>query len=193
MSQAIVGKLAGVKLERIPFDIAYWKDWKQLYPDSKVLSRDSGSGRPYGADPYGDYYTSNDVLFPIAKHDDRLGLKEIVIGLENGGQYKAYRLQDIEKKKVINDQVNTRPIALFSLNPLMTRAYYPILEGQTKLQFEYNAKNNIFIDKHTRSQWNFDGKAMDGQMKGKQLIRLPFDQGFWFEWTAFHPATKLYK
>jgi hypothetical protein len=29
-------------------------------------------------------------------------------------------------------------------------------------------------------------------MKGRQLIRLPFDQGFWFEWIAFHPTTGLY-
>jgi hypothetical protein len=192
MSQAIVGKLAGVKLERIPFDVAYWKDWKQLYPDSKVLSRDTGSSRPYGVDPYGDYYTNSEVLFPIAKHDDRLGLKEIVIGFENNGQYKAYRLKDIEKMKVINDQVNAKPIVLFSLNPFMTRAYDPILEGQTTLQFEYNAKNNTLVDEQTSSQWNFDGMAIDGQMKGRQLIRLPFDQGFWFEWIAFHPTTELY-
>jgi hypothetical protein len=192
MSQAIVGKLAGVRLERVPFDVAYWKDWKQLYPDSKILSRDTGSSRPYGVDPYGDYYTSKEVLFPIAKHDDRLGPKEIVIEFENKGQYKAYRLQDIEKMKVINDQVNTKPIVLFSLNPFMTRMYNPILEGQTTLQFEHNAKSNTFADKQTGSQWNFDGKAIDGQMKGKQLIRLPFDQGFWFEWIAFHPTTELY-
>jgi Protein of unknown function (DUF3179) len=192
MSQSVVGKLAGVKLERIPFDVSYWKEWKQLYPDSKVLSRDTGFSRPYGVDPYGDYYTSKEVLFPIAKHDDRLGLKEIVIGFENEGQYKAYRLQDAEKMKVINDQANTKPIALFSMNAFMTRIFNPILEGQATLQFEYNVINDTFIDKQTRSQWNFDGKAIDGQMKGKQLIRLPFDQGFWFEWTAFHPTTELY-
>jgi hypothetical protein len=94
--------------------------------------------------------------------------------------------------KVINDQVNAKPIALLSLNPFMTRAYEPKLEGQTTLQFEYNAKNNTLVDKQTSSQWNFDGKAIDGQMKGRQLIRLPFDQGFWFEWIAFHPTTGLY-
>ena len=192
MSQAIVGKLAEVKLERIPFDVAYWKDWKQLYPDSKILSRNTGFSRPYGADPYGDYYINKDVLFPIAKYDNRLGPKEIIFGFENEGQYKAYRLQDVEKLKVINDQVNTKPVALFSMNAFMTRSYNPILDGQTTLQFEYNAINNTFIDKQTRSQWNFDGKAIDGQMKGKQLIRLPFDQGFWFEWVAFHPKTELY-
>jgi len=74
----------------------------------------------------------------------------------------------------------------------MTRAYDPIVDGQTTLQFEYNAKNNTFIDKQTKSEWNFEGKSIDGQMSGKQLIRLPFDEGFWFEWVAFHPTTELY-
>jgi hypothetical protein len=29
--------------------------------------------------------------------------KEIIIGMENDGQYKAYKLQDIENKKIINE------------------------------------------------------------------------------------------
>ena len=192
MAQGIVGKLAGVKLDRIPFDIAYWKEWKQLYPDSKVLSRDTGSTRPYGADPYGDYYANGDVLFPVSNRDDRLGLKEIVIGFENNGQYKAFKLQEIENKKAKNDQVNGKPIALFSLHPFMVRAYHPVVNGKV-LEFSYNAKDQNFIDKQTNSLWNFEGKAISGQMKGKQLIRLPYDEGFWFEWVAFHPKTELYK
>lgn len=195
LAEGIVGKYAGIKLERVPFDIAYWKEWKQLYPDSKVLSRDTGSNRPYGADPYGDYYTNSDVLFPVSNKDGRLDLKEIVVGLENKGQYKAYKLQEIENKKVINDQVNGKSITLFSLYPFMIRAYDPVVENGAEkivLQFDYNAKNNKFIDKQTGSEWNFEGKAINGQMKGKQLTRIPFDEGFWFEWVAFHPKTEIY-
>ena len=192
MAEGIVGNYAGIKLERIPFDVAYWKDWKQLYPDSKILSRDTGSDRPYGADPYGDYYTNGDVLFPISKRDDRLGPKEIVVGFENKEQYKAYKLQEIENKKVINDQVNNKPLSLFSIHPFMIRAYDPIIKDRFTLQFDYNAKNNTFIDKQTKSEWNFEGKAISGQMRGNQLDRLSFDEGFWFEWVAFHPATELY-
>ena len=192
MSLGIVGKLAGIKLERIPFDVAYWKEWKQLYPDSKVLSTDTGSNRPYGADPYGDYYTNGDVLFPVLNRDDRLGLKEIVVGFENNGRYKAYKLQEIENKKVINDQVNGKPIALLSLHPFMVRAFDPVVDGQV-LEFSYNKKEQNFVDSQTGSLWSFDGKAFGGQMKGKQLTRLPFDEGFWFEWVAFHPKTELYK
>jgi hypothetical protein len=176
MAEGIVGKYAGTKLERVPFDVAYWKEWKQLYPDSKILSRDTGSNRPYGVDPYGDYYTNSDVLFPISNRDDRLGLKEIVVGFENKGQYKAYKLQEIEDNKVINDQVNGKSITLFSSYPFMIRAYDPIAQGQT-LEFTYNPKSKNFLDEQTGSEWNFEGKAISGQMKGKQLTRLPFDEG----------------
>lgn len=192
MAQGIVGKFAGIKLERVPFDVAYWKEWKQLYPESKVLSTDTGSSRPYGADPYGDYYTNGDVLFPVSGGDDRLGLKEIVIGFENEGQHKAYKLQEIEDKKVINDKVNGKPVVLFSLYPFMVRSYDPVVEGQI-LEFNYNIKGINFVDKQTSSLWNFEGKAISGQMKGKQLTRLPFDEGFWFEWIAFHAETELYQ
>jgi Protein of unknown function (DUF3179) len=98
--------------------------------------------------------------------------------------------------------VNGKPIALFSSYPFMIRAYDPLVEGRgggeeeeqtiVLLQFEYNTKDKSFIDKQTGSLWNFEGKAISGQMKGKQLTRLPFDEGFWFEWIAFHPKSALY-
>ena len=191
MAQGMVGKYAGTNLQRIPFDVANWKEWKGLYPESKVLSRDTGSNRPYGADPYGDYYTNSQVLFPVSNQDDRLGLKEIIIGLGNSGQYKAYKLQDIEDKKIINDQISNKPISLFSAFPFMIRAFDPVVDGQT-LQFEHNPQNNTFVDTQTSSEWNFEGVSIAGQLQGKQLNRLPLDQGFWFEWVAFHPETELY-
>jgi hypothetical protein len=60
------------------------------------------------------------------------------------------------------------------------------------LNFQYNASANKIIDKQTGSEWSFDGVAVNGQMKGKHLTRLPFDEGFWFEWAAFHPQTIIY-
>jgi hypothetical protein len=188
LGQAIVGEHAGKKLERIPFDVAFWKDWKELYPESQVLSQDTGFGRPYGVDPYGDYYTSPDILFPVSHTDDRLGPKEIVVGLENEGTYRAYKLQQIEDDHAINDEINGKHIALFSLHSFMARAFDSVVDGQT-LEFQYD--EGKIIDQ-TGSVWNFDGEAIEGEMKGKKLTRLPFDEGFWFEWVAFHPETELY-
>jgi hypothetical protein len=191
LAEGIVGKYAGMRLDRIPFDVANWKDWNHLYPNSKVLSKDTGFSRPYGADPYDGYYTSNEVLFPVSNRDDRLGLKEIVVGLENGSQYQAYKLQQIESGKVINVEFNGKSIALISLHPSMVRAYDRVVDAK-KLDFEYISSRNKILDKQTGSEWNFEGLAINGQMKGKHLTRLPFDEGFWFEWVAFHPNTGLY-
>jgi len=191
LGQAIVGKQAGLKLDRIPFDVAFWREWKQLYPDTNVLSRDTGSSRPYGADPYGSYYSNNDLFFPVSNKDDRLELKEIIVGLENGGQFKAYKLQQIQDTRVINDRIGDKSLALFSLYPFMVRVFDSTLDGQ-KLEFQYNKNSSKITDKQTGSEWNFDGIGTAGPMKGKHLLRLPYDEGFWFEWVAFHPKTALY-
>jgi len=191
LGEGIVGSHSGESLKRIPFDLAYWKDWKQLYPNSMVLSTDTGFTRPYGADPYGDYYTSDQLFFPISNIDKRLGLKEVVVGLGDGGQYKAYTLHQIESSKIVNDKVGNKSIVLVSLFPRMARAFNPIINGQI-LSFQYNASANRVFDKQSGSEWNFDGLAINGQLKGKQLTRLPFDEGFWFSWAAFHPQTKIY-
>jgi hypothetical protein len=44
----------------------------------------------------------------------------------------------------------------------------------------------------TNSEVNFEGKFISGSLENKQLKRLPMDQGFWFEWEAFHPATEVF-
>ena len=202
LGEGIVGDYSGVKLERIPFDIAYWKEWKKLYPESKVLTRDTGTVRPYGADPYGDYYTNDLILFPVANDDKRLGLKEIIVGLENKNQYKAYKLQDIETDKVINDVIgDDKKIALVSLEPFMVRVFDRVIDSDNNdegnkiivVDLFYNQANNTLIDKVTNSELNFEGKFIKGQLQDKQLKRLPMDQGFWFEWAAFHPETEVYQ
>ena len=200
LGEGIVGDYSGIKLEKIPFDIAYWKEWKKLYPESKVLSRDTGSVRPYGADPYGNYYTNDLILFPLANDDKRLGLKEIVIGLEDENQYKAYKLQDIETNKVINDIIgDDKKIALVSLKPFMVRVFDRGIDDNVNdegkkiiVDLFYNETNNTLIDRVTDSELNFDGKFINGQLQDKQLKRLAMDQGFWFEWTAFHPETEVF-
>jgi hypothetical protein len=198
MAKGIVGKHAGKDIERIPFDVAAWNEWKRLHPESKVLSTDTGFGRPYGVDPYGNYYTEPNILFPISHKDDRFGPKEIVIGVENGGKHKAYRISDIENERVVNDTIGNKQIALVSLEPFMVRVFDRSIQlgnssaEVTALQLEYESSSNLLVDKETGTKWNFDGKAVEGRMKGKSLTRLPLDEGFWFSWVAFHPDTEAY-
>ena len=51
--KAIQGKLSGTALKLIPVDLMTWGAWKKLYPDTRVLSRDTGFNHNYDVFPSG--------------------------------------------------------------------------------------------------------------------------------------------
>lgn len=58
-----------------------WKTWKKMYPNSKVVSSNTGYNRSYGNYPYGGYKVSKQLLFPISNTDNRIDLKQRVLGV----------------------------------------------------------------------------------------------------------------
>lgn len=189
LGKSIVGTLTGYELKRVPFDLARWSDWKSLYPDTLVLSIDTGFSRPYGVDPYGNYYTDSRIMFPVRHSDDRMHPKEIILGFIEDGSFKAYKMSDIESQKIVNDQVGDRKLVLISIVPYTIRAFDRVVDDQI-LEFTYSEEK--IMDKQTGSMWDFDGKAISGPLAGKSLDQIPYDPGFWFEWVAFHPSTEIY-
>ena len=187
---AIMGELTGTQLNKIPFDVMFWSDWKMLYPNTLVLTPETGHLRPYGSNPYSDYFKDPRVLFPLENKDERIPLKELVLGFEFNEFSKAYRLVDVESKKIINDKVGDKEILIVSTVPLMGRAFERTV-GEQSLEFEWS--KDAIIDKQTQSQWDIEGKAISGPLEGEQLKRITYDPGFWFEWAAFHPETEIYE
>lgn len=190
LGESIKGSLAGSMLKKIPFDVARWSDWKSLYPDTLVLTTDTGYQRAYGSDPYGNYYTNDDIIFPVAHKDDRMHPKEKIIGYHDSGRFKAYKISDLEYSKVVNDKVGDKQILLVSSYPYVIRAFDRNMDDKI---FDFVYSDGKIIDKETNSEWNFDGQAVSGIMKGAQLQRLSINPGFWFEWVAFHPTTEVYQ
>ncbi|MBL4644321.1 MAG: DUF3179 domain-containing protein [Candidatus Pacebacteria bacterium] len=90
LGRAIKGPKTGERLTIYPSDTIKFGEWSKAHPDGRVLSRDTGSFRLYGTDPYGGYYTNRDVSFGASFSDTRLHPKEFVLGVEIDGQFKAY-------------------------------------------------------------------------------------------------------
>ena len=198
LGEAVVGEFTGTKLRIIISDTIRFGDWKKLHPDTKVLSRDTGSSRPYGTDPYGDYYTSGSIIFPLANQDDRLELKDFVLGIEINNKFKAYESQATARAGVINDELANTKILVVHQPETNTgvqeagvvRMFERTLDGQT---YSFEIKNNLLFDKETNSQWTFNGEAVSGSLKGSQLKSVSYIPGFWFSWVAVHPETELFK
>lgn len=90
------GSQYGKKLEIVPSEIVLFGEWRKLHGDTLVLSKDTGAKRSYGADPYGDYYTSESVSFGANFKNTRLHPKTIVIGIEVNGKQKAYKAEALK-------------------------------------------------------------------------------------------------
>jgi len=134
--------------------------------------------------------TESRVMFPVEHSDDRMHPKEIVLGFNQDNIYKAYKQKDIESMKTINDSIGKTPILLVSLFSENARVFERTLDDQI-LDFTYI--NGKIVDIQTDSEWNYDGISVDGEHKGRQLVRMPIEPGFWFEWVAFHPETLVFE
>lgn len=187
---AITGELTGYELKRIPFDVITWGDWKNMHPDTLVLTTQTGHLRAYGSDPYGDYYSDPRIIFPVENKDERMHPKEIILGFQEGNVFKAYKQADVDSANIINDKINNKPVMLVSLFSENARAFERTVEGNV-LNFDY--PDDKIIDLETKSEWTYDGLAISGPLEGTSLNRLAFDPGFWFAWVAFHPDTEVYE
>lgn len=99
-------------LKKIPIITTSWKDWKKEYPNTQVLSRDTGHSRDYSQYPYGTYEQDDQLLFGVEGLDKSLQIKTVVYGIEINGLSKAYPESVFDKNKVIEDKIGDSSIRL---------------------------------------------------------------------------------
>lgn len=103
--EAISGKRMGESLEWLSAEHTIWSAWRKAYPQTTVLSLPTGYNRNYDRDPYTGYEESARLYFPVAHEDARLSRKAWVAGVLIDGRPKAYPLDRLPSKGVINDTV----------------------------------------------------------------------------------------
>ncbi len=203
---AIVGDLTGTQLSSLPASIISWGDFKKTFPLGKVLSRDTGFSRPYGRNPYTGYddIDSSPFLFNEAS-DPRLPPIERVVTVTLGGEDAAYPFSVLEEKRVVNDTVGGRPVAVFfapgsksaldrdsvgdSQGTGASGVFVPEVNGQS---LTFRAAGDAIVDEETGSTWDVLGKAVDGELKGEALEPVVHGDYFWFIWAVFKPDTRVY-
>ncbi|MDA0264566.1 MAG: DUF3179 domain-containing protein [Chloroflexi bacterium] len=205
--EAIIGELAGHRLEFVPASIISWADFRTANPDSLVLSRNTGFSRPYGSNPYSGYDRVDRPPFLFdGETDDRLLPKERVAALQIGDVSAAFPFPVLESERVVNYPVNGTDLVVFfkpgTLSALdralimdsndvgSTGVFEAVLDGR-KLTFRL--ENGGFMDDQTGSVWNILGEAVSGRSAGKTLTPIVHANHFWFAWGAFNPDTLIYK
>jgi hypothetical protein len=97
MARAISGPLKGAVLTMVPLTHTSWADWRARHPASEVLSTETGFARDYGRDPYAGYDKVPRLMFDVQHRDERVPVKEWVLGLRVGGEAKAYPFSTLDR------------------------------------------------------------------------------------------------
>ena len=165
---AIVGELAGERLEQIPARIVGWEDFAGRHPDGSVLSRETGHSRPYGRNPYVGYDSlDSPPIFAAANPgDSRLLPKERVAYVERGGEAVAVPFSALEREKTI-----------------------AAVAGGEQLEFVWVPGVRSSLDEASIPAGREVGSALVRSALTGELI--PFDQPFWFAVAAFRPDVRI--
>jgi hypothetical protein len=199
------GQLRNTEQIALPAIETTWGNWKTLYPNTLILSENTGFDRPYDepGTAYPDYnLLESRALFPLTFRDTRLPPKQRVHGLLTGQgpdsyQSKAYLINPDQESRVINDRVGNERVLIVDsgINNFVT-SYSRSMNGQT-LTFEISGQAEsfpfTFRDNETGSTWNVLGEAIEGDLAGNRLQSTLSFNAYWFAWGVFYRDTEIYE
>ena len=170
-----------------------WKTWKAMFPDTKVMSLETGFNRRYGTYPYftsqGDYRVEEYLIFPISNEDSRLSRKERVLGVINEGEVKAYRLKTFpEGVGLIEDLVGGEKIVVIGSDPDNFMVAFKFNDEV----FSPDDSGTGIIQDQNGNVYNVFGEIISGPNTGERLTPVTSFMGFWFSWATFYPNLAIW-
>ena len=171
-----------------------WGVWKQFYPNTQVMTEDTGFSRDYLLYPYGTYRTNHEYfIFPVNPLNNSLPSKERVFALIDKRRSKAYQFEKFENGLAIKEQFNGKDYLIVGTKEFIV-GY--LLEGDyVDLDYSYdlNLEGNvtIFTDNEGNS-WSLNGFALSGPRAGQQLMPSTSVVSYWFAIAAFYPNPEIY-
>jgi len=169
-----------------------WGTWKKLYPDSQVLSNETGFDRNYEKYPYGDYKTNQDLLIFFATPlNNALPKKERVFAILNGAKSKVYRFSKFGNGSAIKDIFMDDDYLVVGNSDVINS--FKLSSDYKDLDFEYDFNNTeVFFKDNEGNKWSIFGEAIEGPRKGQILDKSKSVVSYWFAIGAFYPNPEIY-
>jgi hypothetical protein len=187
--EPVNGPLArsGVVLKRLPVVVTSWARWREAHPQTRVLDLDTGYNRDYTpGQPYGKYFASPELMFPVWKRSRALPEKAWIFALLVGSSPKAYPLDLLARERVVDDTLGGTPVVLLAdPGSREVRAY-----ERGAFRFAPGKDGRSPVDQDGRT-FRVTEEALLGPA-GESLPRLPGHLAYWFGWFSFYPRTELY-
>ncbi len=190
------GPRDGDALKTIPSIEMTWAGWRDLHPDTEVVSSVTGFSRDYTLYPYDLYEQLETPLFPIPKQDRRRFGKERLLGIpeDDGGgwAFPFLELAEAGTAAAVHAEARGGPVVVFWDGDVQgAAAFRPEIRGAP---LTFTASEGQITDVETGSRWRIDGEAVAGPLAGERLE--PVSEAyvaFWFAWHTFQTRTQLWE
>jgi len=180
-----------------------WKTWKELYPDSRVHTTNTGHSRNYGGFTYGSDFATNHnrILFPVSHPDTRLQNKTRVHGIIGGSlnepivEIKVYPIGGFgDGLTLVEDRVGGRDYIIAGSGSYNFAVAFELVAGVTSaLEFEaVQDELPVILQDNEGNKWDVFGFAVDGPRTGEQLRTARAYTGYWYAWADFYPGLGIY-
>ncbi len=204
----VLGELADqdIQLNIMPIVLSAWSDWLARHPDTQVLDRDTGVYPAEFYEPgvlYGDYFASDETMFPVWQRSNLLEAKSFVYALHLDGVAMAYEVEALAAEGVVNDTIGRTPVVLVTGDILTVNGrdnqIGPVSYsngGEVRVYqrgeatFSTGAETGLLVDGNG-GIWQVTEEALLGP-EGQELPRVAGHLAYWFGWYAFFPNTGLY-
>jgi hypothetical protein len=192
----VQGKLKGRQAETFPMLETTWSTWKQIYPETQVISANTGYNRNYGQYPYGNYRSDNDLLlFPVSNEDDRIPSKERVLGIIGSGDVRVYRFEEFgDELGLLHDTLGGESVVIAgNRKDNFMLAFINDPGDGTRLSLHpVHDKYPVVMSDEEGNMWDVHGRAVAGPRIDEQLGVLPSFMGYWFSFAAFYSELTIY-
>ncbi len=198
-SQMLELAVWGARIQEIPARIQViettWGTWKTLYPDSMVLTTDTGHQRNYRLYPYGDYFRNEDLLYPVSNPDNRLHPKKRVIGIHSATTSKVYQVDGFgASTQTINEQFDGQPIVVVGNSDADFAAIFgrELADGTVLTFSPLTGRYPSVMEDTEGNTWDLFGTAVSGPRMGTQLPMMSSYTAMWFAWATFFENTAIH-
>lgn len=195
-NKCVNGELINTKINTHFLFETTWATWKEMYPNSQVITTNTGVNRNYSSFPYGNYRTSSSINFPISNDDDRLHRKERVLGVLINEQARVYRFDKFTGSEIqmIQDEFQGEKLVIVGNEEKNFIVVFKRVLNGNELTFSV-LQNELpaIIEDENGNKYDAFGQVIAGPAIGSTLEIPTTYMGYWFSWGAFYPSVEIFE
>lgn len=193
--EALLGPLAGKRLQMLRFDEVALSIWQEEHPQTLILEPVPGyEGRYYPED----WDTGMDAAPAVPAEivpPGEMAARQLVVGIVVDEQAVAYPIERLVAQTPISDRVGAVPVLVaVAADGRSVRAFDRRVDGvELDLYVRAGSDPPRFVDAQTGTEWGFSGRALAGELAGQALTPIAAIKDYWFDWKGHNPETRVYR